>query len=301
MQARVKERPVSLGESRARKGGFKTLVVCVCVSALVMTVYAQEGEAGPLHMLRSGVQSLAAPFQNLGSTIEQPFDTLLRTFEDANADTETLTELRNRNAQLVAQLSELQVYKQENENLKAMLDLSSTYGTTGIAAQVIGGSQDSWTDTVVIDCGSEAGVALDMPVTDGSCLVGQVCAVSATSATVRLVNDPSFAASVAVGESGATGIVSVSADSTVRVEYVSTSAQVSVGDTVVTSGLSDVYPKGLVVGTVASVSSEASSMYYDIVVTPLYSVANASQVYVITSFNDQAADQSAQDAQGGDQ
>ncbi len=297
----MKELPATLGESHERKGGFKTLVVCACVSVLVMTVYAQEGATGPLHTLRSGVQTLAAPFQNLGSTIEQPFDALLRTFQDANADTETLTELRNRNAQLVAQLSELQAYKQENENLKAMLGLSSTYGTTGLAAQVIGGSQDGWTDTVVIDRGSDAGVALDMPVTDGSCLVGQVCAVSATSATVRLVNDPSFSASVGVGESGATGILRVSADSTVRVEYVSSSAHVSVGDTVATSGLSDVYPKGLVVGTVASVSAEANSMYYDIVVTPLYSVANASQVYVITSFNEQAADQSAQDAEGGDQ
>ncbi len=300
----MKELPGSLGEPRARKGGFKTLVVCACVSALVMTAYSQEGPSGALHALRSGVQTLAEPFQTVGSAIEQPFDAVLRAFEDANADTETLTELRNRNAQLVAQLSELQVYKQENESLKAMLGLSTSLGTTGLAAQVISASQDGWTDTVVIDRGSDDGVALDMPVTDGSCLVGQVCAVSASSATVRLVSDPSFSASVAIGQSGATGIVSVSADSTVRVEYVSSSAQVSVGDTVATSGLSDVYPKGLVVGTVASVSAQASSMYYDIVVTPLYSVANASQVYVITSFNESAADgseQTAQEAQGGEQ
>lgn len=295
----MKELPASLGESHTQKGGFKTLVVCMCVSALVMTVYAQEGAGGPLHALRSAVQSAATPFQSLGSTIEQPFDALARTFQDANADTETLTELRNRNAQLVAQLSELQVYKQENESLKAMLGLSSTLGTTGLAAQVISASQDGWTDTVVINRGSDDGVALDMPVTDGNCLVGQVCAVSSSSATVRLVTDPSFSASVAIGEAGATGILSVSADSTVRVEYVSSSAQVSVGDAVSTSGLSDVYPKGLVVGTVVSVSTEASSLYCDIVVAPLYSVANASQVYVITSFNDSAADQTTQDAQDG--
>ena len=135
--------------------------------------------------------------------------------------------------------------------------------------------------------GSNDGVGLDMPVTDGASLVGQVCAVSPTTATVRLINDPMFSMSVSVGESGAAGILSGSVDSTVRVDYVSSDDAVSVGDVVRASGRSDVYPKGLAVGTVASVVSEPSSLFQDIVVKPLTQAANASEVFVITAYGAQ--------------
>ena len=294
------------GGVRGRKSAFRALVVCICISALVMTVYSQEGERGPIHTLRSGVQWAVSPLQGLGSAIEQPFDALQRSFTDANASEETLTELRNRNATLVAQLSELQVYKQENEDLKAMLGLASSVGASGVAAQVVATSQDNLSSTLTINRGSDDGVGLDMPVTDGTALVGQVCAVTPTTATVRLVDDPSFSMSVSVGAQGATGILSGSIDSTVRVDYVGVDYALAVGDIVSASGVSDVYPQGLPVGTVASVSSELSDLYQDVVVTPLTQAGNASNVFVITSYGESAssdssvAAQDGQDVQAGD-
>ena len=282
------ELPSLDGGMRGSKSGFRALVVCICISALVMTVYSEEGEHGPVHTLRAGVQWAASPLQGLGSAIERPFDALQRSFIDANASEETLTELRNRNAALVSQLSELQVYKQENEDLKAMLGLASSVGASGVAAQVVASSHDNWSDTLTIDRGSDDGVGLDMPVTDGTALVGQVCAVTASTATVRLVTDPSFSMSVAVGEQGATGILSGSIDSAVHIDYVGVDYELSVGDVVSASGVSDVYPKGLPVGTVASVSNEPSDLYQDVVVTPLSQAGNGSDVFVITSYGESA-------------
>ena len=279
----------SLGaDARGGKAAFRALVVCTCLSALLMTAYSQEGPNGPVHALRAGVQWAVSPLQNLGSSLAKPFDTLRTNLVNASADEETLTELRDRNAYLLSQLGELQQYKEENESLRAMLGLASSFGASGVAAQVITGPQDTWTQTIVINRGSNDGVGLDMPVTDGASLVGQVCAVSPTTATVRLINDPMFSMSVSVGESGAAGILSGSVDSTVRVDYVSSDDAVSVGDVVRASGRSDVYPKGLAVGTVASVVSEPSSLFQDIVVKPLTQAANASEVFVITAYGAQA-------------
>ncbi|MCI5449148.1 MAG: rod shape-determining protein MreC [Coriobacteriaceae bacterium] len=238
-------------------------------------------------MLRAGVQWAVSPLQNLGSSLAKPIDTLRTNLVNASADEETLTELRDRNAYLLSQLGELQQYKEENESLRAMLGLASSFGASGVAAQVITGPQDTWTQTIVINRGSNDGVGLDMPVTDGASLVGQVCAVSPTTATVRLINGPMFSMSVSVGESGAAGILSGSVDSTVRVDYVSSDDAVSVGDVVRASGRSDVYPKGLAVGTVVSVVSEPSSLFQDIVVKPLTQAANASEVFVITAYGAQ--------------
>lgn len=286
-------------DARGRAGAFRALVVCVCVSALVMTVYSQEGDDGPVHALRAGVQYVSSPLRNLGSALERPFDAVRRALVDGSADEETLTDLRNRNAALVAQLSEMQTYKQENDELRSMLGLASSVGASGVAAQVTAGSSDSWAHTLTINRGSDDGVALDMAVIDGSALVGQVCSVDPTSAVVRLVGDPSFSMSVSVGAEGATGVLTGSVGSTVRVEYVGVDCPVAVGDVVSASGVSDVYPKGLVVGTVSSVSTEPAALYHQIVVEPLTQASNASEVFVITSFGEQAAQEGSDAAQTG--
>ena len=102
----------SLGaDARGGKAAFRALVVCTCLSALLMTVYSQEGSNGPVHMLRAGVQWAVSPLQNLGSSLAKPIDTLRTNLVNASADEETLTELRDRNAYLLSQLGELQQYK----------------------------------------------------------------------------------------------------------------------------------------------------------------------------------------------
>lgn len=294
------ELPSLSTDAKGRTGAFRVLVVCVCVSALVMTVYSQEGDDGPVHTLRAGVQYAVSPLRDLGSALEQPFDALRRALVDGSADEETLTDLRNRNAALVAQLSEMQTYKQENDELRAMLGLASSVGASGVAAQVVSASLDSWAHTLTINRGSDDGVALDMAVIDGSSLVGQVCSVAPTSAVVRLVGDPSFSMSVSVGADGATGVLAGSVDSTVRVDYVGADCPVAVGDVVSASGVSDVYPKGLVVGTVSSVSTEPAALYHQIVVAPLTQVSNASEVFVITSFGEQAGQGGLDASQAGE-
>lgn len=274
--------------SDGREPGLRTLVVLLCLSAIIVTMYSQEGQNGPIHTLRAGVQVVAAPFAALGSVLEQPFGALRVSLEDATADTETLNELRERNAYLVSQLSMLQEYQAENESLRAMLNLAASTGSSGIACQVIANAQDSWTNTVTLNRGSNDGIKVDMPVTDGNAVIGQVCLVSPTTSTVRLVSDPSYSVSARVQGTQGSGILSGTGDSMLKLEFVPTDQQVSAGDIVVTSGLSDVYPAGLVIGTVASVSSAASDLYYQIVVEPLSTVGNASEAFVITSFVDQA-------------
>ena len=64
----------------------------------------------------------------------------------------------------------------------------------------------------------------------------------------------------------------------------------------ITSGLGGVYPTGLLLGTVASVSSNPADMYHNIVVTPVARTGNYEEVYVMTGFN---AEQAAAAAQGG--
>ncbi len=279
-----------LSESFVRAGtgeapGRRVLVVLVCLSIVIFTLYSLEGASGPVHTLRKAVQVVASPFEWVGAQVSRPFQALSERLADATADTETLTSLEEQNAELVSQLSELNEYRLENERLRAIINLSSAYGAEGIGARVIGSSSNGWTSTVTIDKGSSSGVVEDMPVIDGNGVVGQVTEVSLVSSTVTLLADSSYTVSAILQNSRENGVLCGSVDGSLHLEYVPVSTSVSLGEYVVTSGMDGVYPKGLMLGVVTSVTSSPSDVYYDIVVAPVASVQNYEEVYVITSFD----------------
>ena len=89
-----------------------------------------------------------------------------------------------------------------------------------------------------------------------------------------------------IQSSRAQGILRGSVDGTIRLTLVRTDQTVEVGDTVVTSGLGGVFPKGLPLGTVLSVERTSGSLYYEIEVEPLASAESFEEVLVITSLTE---------------
>ena len=83
--------------------------------------------------------------------------------------------------------------------------------------------------------------------------------------------------------SRAVGIVYGTLDSGLRMDFVSRDTSVSVGDTIVTSGLGGIYPKGLVVGEVTLVEKDPSALYQRIDVQPTSGVGNLEEVLVVLS------------------
>lgn len=292
-----------IGEPDAPSGALRLLVALCVVSVVIVTLYFREGPSGPVHVLRSAAQTVAAPFSWAGSQLARPFVALGNVVRNATADSATLSELELENAGLRQQLAQMTEYEQENARLEELLDLTSAYGMRGKAARVIGRSTDSWNDTITIDKGATDGVRLDMPVTCGTGVVGQVTSVAATSATVRLISDPQSGISAMLQSSRASGIVSGSVDGTLRLQYVDSSVSVTVGELVVTSGLGGVYPKGLPLGTVTSVTTNPSDLYHEITIDPAAggsaSVPSYEEVFVVMSFDEATADAQAEQVLAG--
>jgi rod shape-determining protein MreC len=274
-----------MGE-KSRRRGIRIFIVLLALSLVIITMYSREGTSGPVHLMRSAVQTVATPFRLLGSQIERPFNALERFARNMTADSATLSELVEENNQLTQQLAQFNEYKAENERLESILSLSNAYSLQGVAARVISRSDETWSDTIVIDKGSSSGIKMDMPVTIGSGVIGQVCSVSATTATVRLLSDPEMAISAMLQNSRTTGILTGSVDGSLHLQYITSDVDVSVGEIVVTSGLGGVYPKGLPIGRVVSTSSVSSSEYRDITVEPISSVFNYEEVFVIMSYDE---------------
>ena len=280
--------PMLSGPNLRPGGGspaVRILIVLICVSLGLMTIHAREGASGPVHLLRAAVKTVAMPFEYVGSLITEPLDAVSVALEDASAGEETLSELRAQNAALLSQLAELEEYKIENARLSNMLGLSSAYGTQGLGARVIGSSIDDWSSAVTIDVGSSSGVSVDMPVSDGNGVVGQVTEVSPFSSTVTLLTDPDCGVGALLQGSRDTGVLRGSIDGSLHLEYIPISTEVSVGELVVTSGLGGVYPKGMLLGVVSSVTSVPSDVYLTIIVTPVFEPNALDEVYVVMSFD----------------
>ncbi len=273
--------------TKTQSTGFRPLIVLSIVSVLLLTFYIREGDTGPIHAVRAGVVTITSPVRSLGSVIASPFNGLGNIFANLTASQETLDELREQNKELTAQVAELSEAQETATRLEGLLELKSTYNLQSTAARIVGSSTDAWSRTVTIDKGSLDGLAINMPVTDSSGVIGQIIEVAPTSAVVRLITDEASGVSAMVQSTRAQGILQGQPDGTLRLEYVSVDADVKEGDIIVTSGIGGIYPKGLPLGTVASVEREPNALYYTVVVNVTSTTENNEEVLVITSLTEE--------------
>lgn len=261
------------------------IVLCV-ISLLLLTFYLRESDTGPIHALRGGVMTVTSPVRMLGSAVAAPFGALGNIAQNATASSETLSELKKRNEELTAQVAELSEAQETAERLEKLVGLKSTYSLESTAARIIGSTGDAWTDSVIIDKGSASGFEVGMPVCSSGGVIGQIIEVSANTSTVRLITDDQSGVSAMIQGSRAQGVLQGQADGTLRLEYVVSDAEVATGDIVITSGIGGTFPKGLPLGTVASIDRAPNAVYYTIVVRAASSAESNEEVLVITSVSE---------------
>ena len=272
---------------RRQSTGLRPLIVLCVVSILVLTFYLREGDSGPIHTLRAGVTTITTPARMAGNLVSAPFNAVGNIFGNLTASRATLDELEAENAELTARVAELAEYQATSERLEKLLDLQSTYNLQSTAARIIGQSSDAWSDTVTIDKGSLDGISVNMPVTNSTGVIGQVIEVAPNASTVRLLTDEGSGVSAMIQGTRAQGMVQGQPDGTLRMDYVSVDADVKEGDIIITSGIGGVYPKGLPIGTVASVTKNSNDVYYTIIVSSASRTESNEEVLVITSLTEE--------------
>ena len=169
----------------------------------------------------------------------------------------------------------------ENNRLTQLLGLQKRMPFKVIAARVIARAPDSWSSVVVIDKGSRSGIQKGMVVLNYFGLIGRVVEVSLSTSKVMLLNDPNLGVSAMIQRSRQEGLVSGTLGNFLIMRYLPKDADVRVNDTAVTSGLTDVYPKGLVIGLVVDVGDEFSGLSRYAVVKPACNLTNVEEVLVI--------------------
>jgi rod shape-determining protein MreC len=222
---------------------------------------------------------LVTPFAKLGDLI--PVIHSRRELHDNN------TKLRAENALLRHQLNSLAEAGRENLRLHERLNLKPHIAARTISAHVIGRDSSNWWRSLQIDRGANDGLRENMVVLAAGGLVGKIISVNNGDARVLLLLDPNCKVSAVLQDTRHTGIIAGVNQALIRtprcvMTYVSRDAKPRLNEAVITSGLGGVFPKGILIGTVAAAQlNPHTGMYQDIEVKPAVNFQHLEELMVI--------------------
>ena len=206
--------------------------------------------------------------------------------------------VRGENEELKRQLGELQVrFQQERaaaertRQLERLLGFQHQIGVDTVAAGVIGAGASPDFRTVTIDRGSSAGVRTNMAVIAPTGVVGRIVTSTAHASKVQLLIDRNAGAGALVERTRAQGVIlgpDQQDGALLRMDYVSSIADVKVGDAIVTSGIDGIFPKGFLIGNVQSVD-RGNGIYKVIRVRAAVDFTSLEEVLVVKSPPSQAS------------
>lgn len=193
--------------------------------------------------------------------------------------------LREQNALLSKRALERDALEEENVRLRALLDLKQKKFQDAVAANVIGRDWREWFRSVVIDKGQSNGVLFSAAVVtnvNGTLsLVGRVLEVGANTSKVLLITDAASAVSVRIDGKTDIGLLEGHNRPWAALNYLSQTSTVEPGDHVVTAGLGGVFPPGIPVGVVESITSSPDGYFRTAHVVPLAPVTSLRDILVL--------------------
>jgi rod shape-determining protein MreC len=162
--------------------------------------------------------------------------------------------------------------EQENKRLRALLDMRERQPVEGRIAEILYAARDPFSRRVIIDKGSQQGIAPGQAVVDDIGVIGQVARVFPLTSEVLLLTDKEQAIPVAVQRNGLRAVLAGAGAGMMELRFLAANAEVQVGDILVTSGLDGVYLPGLPVARVVKIDRDASFSFARIICTPLAGV-----------------------------
>lgn len=241
-----------------------------------------------------------APFEGLFLQLTTPIQRLVDSATErvieANASLRDLRDLRERNRQLETLVDQLMIEnvrlkeaEAQNEDLRLKLAFAEAYPqyvlrAAEVRGRVIGYEPNNFMSVLIIDVGRRDGVRKGMPVVTERGLVGHIHTVGVNWAKVLLIVDPSSSVAALIQSSRAPGLISGRLGKDLVMDYIPQEDTVSVGDVVLTSGMSGNYPKSLLIGQVLEVEQRDIDPFQRAVVRPSVNFERLETVLVITTF-----------------
>ncbi len=259
------------------------LLLLVLTAITLVTVDTRANGGGLTGSIRGRAHDVFAPVQSATHSVLRPIgDFFTGAFHYGSLKREN-AQLRDQLAQARGQALGASDAQRELKILSEQAHLDFVGNIPTVTAQVVDTTSSNFEVSIQINRGTNAGIAVNMPVVTGGGLVGRVAQVSSERSTVLLLTDPTFSVGVRLTTNGSVFV----ADGTGRgnplnLELVDATTQIKTGDKLVTSGLNlEQYPKDIPVATVRSVKTAPGQLQQDVTIVPTADLARLEYVRVL--------------------
>lgn len=258
------------------------LWILLAVIIVIMLNLPQSVSQGIKHVVREATAPLQTGFTGLWRSAHDSVDAV-RGLGGLVVENQRLS---TENARLNTSLQDLRFLQRENEELRHQLKFKDRAARELIACEVIARDPDGWWQTIRLNKGREQGILPDMPVVSTEGLVGKTVEVSANTADVILVADPSCRVSCQIFRTGSFGVLTGRGPSwrgsvVCRMEFINKNTALQPGDEVITSGLGGVFPRGLLIGYIEKIYVDRSGLYQHADVITRSDLGSLRYVYVV--------------------
>jgi rod shape-determining protein MreC len=273
-------------------GRYRNLTILVGVLFLQVLGLAvqvkRSGDAESTRLIRIWAVDTITPFERLLVWAQNGSSNLWHNYFFLRGVRAENRELKQQIEQMRLEQVRLSEDAGQAHRLQQLLAFKEQVIAKTVPAQVIGSSGSDLSRSVYIDKGSNEGLATDMAVITAGGIVGKVLRVYPSTSLVLMINDQTSGVGAMLEKSRLQGVLKGTADGAVILERVMSDEKVEPGDTVLSSGGDQIFPKGLPVGTVTKVSP-GREMFLNIQVKPAADLSRLEEVLVVTEKQEQKA------------
>ena len=257
------------------------MTVFACISIALLLV---DSRMRTLTTVRKAAATVLYPLQMAALLPRDAIYGVGDYFSNMSALEKQVRELKRQQIAGALVLQQAQLQTAENNQLRRLMDAREHLPVKSMLAEILYDARDVNSRKVILDRGTQQGVALGLPVIDNQGVVGQVTRVFPFTSEVTLLTDKEQAIPVQLLRNGLRSVAYGRGKSgALELRFTAPNADIQVGDIVVTSGLDGVYPAGLAVARVTQVENSAGGSFGGVVCQPLGGISNNTQLLILMS------------------
>ncbi len=264
--------------NQTRVATMHTLIlVCVCITLMIV-----DHRFNHLEAVRTNISLILSPLRYLVSLPALTGNWATEWFTSHNELLDDNSYLRSEVRLLNARLQKMEVLEEENTRLRNLLGSSAKLADQVVVAELLSVDQNPYRQLIEINRGTADGVNIGHAVIDDFGIMGQVVHANRHSATTILISDPDHATPIQFIRSGVRSVAFGNGNTDqLDIRYLPATADIRIGDELVTSGLGGRFPADYPVATVSVIREDLTRGFVSVVAIPKARLDSSREVLVI--------------------
>ena len=275
----------------------KTFIsLCIIAVLLIGMMAVSAADRGKVTFFEDFVGMVITPIQNLCTTISEKSGDFVAVFTKHKELSEENEKLKNELASVSRALRDAQQYEAENETLRGMLGIAEKRQDFVFeSALIVASEQSGYSYTLTLNRGSVSGVEKRDIVMTSDGLVGYVSELGTTWCKVTTVLDSACEVGALIPRTQDIGVLegdfSLASNGYCKISYLGNDVKLNAGDSVVTSGISGIFPSGIMIGNIVELKPESHGISQFAVIEPAVDFDALKNVVIVTDFSETGKEQ----------